>query len=128
MRTIIAAALAGSIAFAIDFAIGAAGMRLTRVPLGFPPFTLLPILAGTFGGSLFASLVYVWVKSVACDPSRAFFFIGLAVFAFSLGLPLRLSFTRSARFAGVTPSAQMMLVLMHAVVASVAFVVLTVGE
>ena len=128
MRTIVLTVVAGTIAFVIDLAIGAAGARLTRVPDGFPPFTLLPILAGTFGGTLFASLIYVWLKSVARDPSRTFFFVSLAVFALALGLPLRLSFTRSARFAGVTPSAQMLLVLMHAVVAATALIVLTVPE
>jgi len=42
----------------------------------------------------------------------------------ALALPIRLSFTKSQRFAGVTPSAQAMLVLMHTVVATVAVVAL----
>ena len=58
-------------------------------------------------------------------PDRLFFFVTLAVFACSLALPLRLSFTRSQRFAGVTTSAQMVLVLMHAIVAVVTFLSLT---
>ena len=74
---------------------------------------------------MLASAVYSIIRSVASNPNRTFFFVSLAVFALSLGLPLRLSFTRSHRFSGVTPSAQMVLVLMHAMVAVVSFVTLT---
>jgi hypothetical protein len=49
---------------------------------------------------------------------------GIGALALSFALPLRLSFTKSHRFAGVTPSAQAMLVLMHTVIATVAVVTL----
>ena len=125
MRTILLTVTAGLIALAIDLALGSAAQRLTRVPHDFPPFTLLPILSGTLGGAVLASIAYALIKLAARNPDRVFFFVTLGVFALSLGLPLRLSFTRSHRFAGVTPSAQMVLVLMHAVVATVSFVTLT---
>ena len=125
MRTVVLTLIAGIVALVVDMAIGSAAVRLTRVPQDFPPFTLLPILSGTIGGAVLASAVYGVIRMVARNPDRIFFFVTLAVFALSLGLPLRLSYTRSHRFAGVTPSAQMVLVLMHAVVATVSFVTLT---
>jgi hypothetical protein len=51
-------------------------------------------------------------------------FVAMGALVLSFGLPLRLSFTKSRRFAGVPPSAQMMLVLMHAVVATAVVVTL----
>ena len=125
LRTLLLTLAAGVIALALDLAIGTMAPRLTRVPQDFPPFTFLPILSGALGGAVFASVVYSILRIAARNPDRLFFFISLGVFALSLGLPLRLSFTRSPRFAGVTPSAQMVLVLMHAVVAVVSFVTLT---
>ena len=53
------------------------------------------------------------------------FFVSIVVLALSFGLPLRLSFTKSHRFAGVTPSAQMVLALLHTTIATVAVAVLT---
>ena len=125
LRTILLTLLAGAVALVLDLAIAAAASRLTRVPPGFPPFTFLPILSGAVGGAILASVVYSLLKLATRNPDRVFFFVALGVFALSLGLPLRLSFTRSHRFAGATPSAQMVLVLMHAVVAAVSFVALT---
>ena len=125
MRTVGLTLLAGLVAFLIDMAIGTVAPFLTGAPRQFPPFTLLPVLSGTVGGAILASAVYAVVRLAARNPDRVFFFVALGVFAFSLGLPLRLSYTRSPRFAGVTPSAQMVLVLMHAVVAAVSFVALT---
>ena len=125
MRTAVLTFAAAMIAFIIDFALGTAAMRLTRVPPDFPPFTLLPILSGAVGGAILASFVYAAVRAISSAPDRLFFFLTLAAFTLSLGLPLRLSFTRSLRFTGVTPAAQMVLVLMHAVVAVVSFITLT---
>ena len=102
LRTLILTLTAGAIALVLDLAIGAAAPRFTRVPPGFPPFTFLPILSGAVGGAILASAVYSILKLTARNPDRAFFFVALAAFALSLGLPLRLSFTRSHRFAGVT--------------------------
>ncbi len=125
MRTVFLTAIAAFVALVVDLAIGAAASRLTGVPRDFPPFTFYPLLSGTVGGTILASVVYATIRASAQNPDRIFFFVSLGVFALALGLPLRLSFTRSVRFAGVTPSAQMVLVLMHAVVATVSFVILT---
>jgi hypothetical protein len=125
LRTIALTLSAGAISFVVDMAIGTTASRFTGVPPAFPPFTFLPVLSGTFGGAVLASIVYAILRASARNSDRLFFFITLAVFALSLGLPLRLSFTKSHRFAGVTPPAQMVLVLMHAVVATVSFVILT---
>ncbi len=124
LRTFMLMLLACSVAFAIDFTIARAALRFTHVPSDFPPFTLLPILSGCVGGVLMASLTYAVLKAVSGQPERMFLFVAVAALALSFALPLRLSFTRSPRFAGVTPSAQAILVLMHAVVATTAVVTL----
>jgi len=111
-------------AFAIDIMIALAGLRFTDVPSDFPPFTLLPILSGCVGGVVMASLTYAVLKLVSAHPEKMFLFVAVGALALSFALPLRLSFTKSRRFAGVTPSAQAMLVLMHTVVATVAVVTL----
>ena len=125
IRSILLTLTASAIALVLDLAIGAVAPQFTRVPKNFPPFAFLPILSGTLGGAIFASLVYSIIRAASRTPDRLFFFVTLGAFALSLGLPLRLSFTRSPRFAGVTPAAQMVLVLMHAIVAVVSFVTLT---
>ena len=71
-----------------------------------------------------ASLTYAVLKAVSAHPEKMFLFVAVAALALSFALPLRLSFTKSHRFAGVTPSAQAILVLMHTVVATVAVVTL----
>ena len=109
-------------AFAIDIMIALAGLRFTNVPSDFPPFTLLPILSGCVGGVVMASLTYAVLRAVSAQPEKMFLFVAVCALALSFALPLRLSFTKSQRFAGVTPSAQAMLVLMHTVVATVAVV------
>ena len=113
-----------SFAFAIDIMIALVGLRFTHVPSDFPPFTLLPILSGCVGGVVMASLTYAVLKLVSAHPEKMFLFVAVGTLALSFALPLRLSFTKSHRFAGVTPSAQAMLVLMHTVVATVAVVTL----
>jgi hypothetical protein len=42
-----------------------AGLRLTHVPRGFPPFTLLPILTGTMTGAVLASISYAMTQAVS---------------------------------------------------------------
>jgi hypothetical protein len=111
-------------AFAIDIMIALAGLRFTHVPSDFPPFTLLPILSGCVGGVVMASLTYAVLKLVSAHPEKMFLFVAVCALALSFALPIRLSFTKSQRFAGVTPSAQAMLVLMHTVVATIAVVTL----
>lgn len=119
--------MAGSlIAFLACYPIARLAVPLTAVPKDFPPFTLLPILSGVVVGPIGAAIVFAIVKNLhPVESDRLFFFITLAFFALSLGLPLRLSFTQSLRFAGVTPAAQMILVLMHAIVAVSTFVAIT---
>jgi len=124
LRTIMLTCIAGTVALIVDSAIGAVAARFTQVPETFPPFTLLPILSGTFGGAILASIAYSLLKAFAKQPDRTFFFVVAFTLALSFALPLRLSFTRSPRFAGVTTSAQMVLILMHTVVATVTVVTL----
>jgi hypothetical protein len=100
-------------------------MRFSGVPKGFPPFTALPLLSGVCGGFLGACIIYAFIRRFSEQPDRTFFFVSIAVLALSFLLPLRLSFTRSARFVGVTPAAQMILALLHTVIATAAVSVLT---
>ncbi len=125
MRLLAAAALAGAAAFVLDLLVAAVALRVTGVPRDFPPFSALPILSGAAGGALGAALVYALLRGFARQPDRAFLFTVLLVLALSFLLPVRLSFTRSSRFAGVTPAAQAVLALMHTVVAASAVVCLT---
>ena len=124
MKSVFLTCLAAAIAFVLDWAIGTAAPRFTRAPQTFPPFTWLPILSGALGGAVLASLAYSLLKAYAEQPERAFFFVAASALALSFLLPLRLSFTRSPRFAGVTTSAQMVLILMHTIVAVVSVVTL----
>lgn len=124
LRTVFLTFAAGTVALIVDWAIGAAAPRLTHVPQDFPPFTFLPILSGAFGGAILASVTYSLLKAFSKQPDRTFFFVVAACLAFSFLLPLRLSFTKSPRFVGVTTSAQMVLILMHTIVATVSVVTL----
>jgi hypothetical protein len=112
-------ALAIGLAFGIDLMIARAGVRLAQVPTDFPPFTALPILSGAAGGIVLASIGYAIAQAISERPQRTFLFIAIAALAISFALPLRLSFTKSRRFAGVTPTAQILLVLMHTIVATI---------
>ena len=103
-------------------------LRVTGVPKAFPPFTVLPLLSGVVGGFVGASAVYLLLTSISVNPNRSMFFVSIFVLALSFGLPLRLSFTKSPRFAGVTPSAQMVLALLHSAVATAAICVLTTSK
>ena len=111
--------LAIVLAFLVDFLLARAGLQFTHVPRNFPPFTTLPILSGAVAGPLLATLTYAITRAVSRQPEKIFLFVAVAFLALSFALPLRLSFTRSVRFAGVTPSAQMLLVLMHTMVATI---------
>ena len=127
LRALLLIFVAGSLGFAIDALIGTAGIRLANVPKGFPPFTLLPILSGAIGGPLLATLAYALIRAVSQRPDRTFLFVAIIALALSFALPIRLSFTKSKRFAGVTPAAQMILVLMHTVVATVSVTTILIG-
>ncbi len=124
MKTVLLTSFAAIIAFVLDWAIGAAAPRFTHVPQTFPPFTTWPVLAGACGGTILASLAYSLLRTFTKQPDRAFFFVAASALALSFLLPLRLSFTKSPRFAGVTTSAQMVLILMHTLVAVVSVVTL----
>ena len=117
------AAMAGT--FLAVWLVANVALRVTGVPRGFPPFTVLPLLSGVVGGFVGASAVYLLLTSVSVNPDRSMFFVSIFVLALSFGLPLRLSFTKSPRFAGVTPSAQMVLALLHTTIATAAVTVLT---
>ncbi len=107
------------LAFVLDVAIGRIAVRFAQVPGNFPPFTVLPILSGAVGGAVLAGLGYALTQAISKQPEKLFLFLAVGFLALSFSLPLRLSFTKSARFAGVTPTAQIILVLMHTVVATV---------
>jgi hypothetical protein len=100
-------------------------VRVTGVPKGFPPFTALPLLSGVAGGFLGAALVYSMLRAFTTQPDRLFLFVALGLLALSFSLPLRLSFTKSVRFQGVTPAAQMVLAMFHTMIAASAVTVLT---
>lgn len=125
MKTLLAGLSAGIIALLVNLLIVTVAVRVTGVPRTFPPFTFLPLLAGSLGGALLAAGAFAVVRVVADRPDRAFLFLMLGCLALSYGLPLRLSWTRSPRFAGVTPAAQSTLVLMHTVVAVASTILLT---
>ncbi len=125
MKIIATVTLVGLASFVIVWCIARVAMRVTGVPNGFPPFTTLPLLSGVAGGFLGASVVFAVVKTSAANPDRMFFFIAIGFLALSFGLPLRLSFTHSHRFAGATPAAQMTLAPLHTTIATAAVAVLT---
>ncbi len=122
MRALWFTLLAICLAFVVDFVIGQVGLRFAHVPKDFPPFTLLPILSGAVAGPVLARLSYAIFQAVFKQPEKKFLFFAVAALTLSFSLPLRLSFTKSRRFAGVTLTAQMILVLMHTVVATISVV------
>jgi hypothetical protein len=94
-------------------------LRVTGVPANYPPLTPLPLLSGAVGGSLISALGYLLLSSVIKD-QKTFqtVLIGLAILLLivSFSLPLRLSYTQSARFVGVTVFAQFSQAFLHCVV------------
>jgi hypothetical protein len=117
--------LAGAIVWPVCLAIGALAQQWTGVPAGFPPFTFLPLTAACWGGALLGTLVYGLLCRFCPHPKRWMWLLGTLVIALSLYLPYRLSYTQSQRFAGVTPSAQLVLVVMHLVVGGTVIGLLT---
>ena len=111
--------------FLVVWALSIFAMKATGVPDGFPPFTAPPLASGVAGGFLGASVVYAILKAWAANPDRMFFFVAIAFLALSFALPLRLSFTKSSRFGGVTPAAQMTLALFHTIIAASSVTALT---
>ena len=125
MKSLSTLIFAGSATFLLVWFFASVAMRITGVPRGFPPFTALPLLAGVVGGYVGSCVVYAVVQATAAKPENTFVFIAFAVLVLSFGLPLRLSFTHSARFAGATPAAQMTLALLHTLIAVSVVTVLT---
>jgi hypothetical protein len=107
-----------------EWAMANLALRVTGVPRDFPPFTFLPILSGVAGGFMLTSLAYAVIAAYFSQLQRIFLFVAVIAVGVSVALPLRLSFTKSQRFAGVTPAAQITLGLMHSVVAAGATIAL----
>ena len=119
MKTFSLVTSAAVMTFLVVWGLATLARNMTRVPKDFPPFTALPLLSGVAGGFLGATAVYAMVRVSSTSPDRVFFFVAAITFlASSFALPIRLSFTKSHRFAGVTPSAQMTLALFHAIIAA----------
>ena len=111
--------------FSVVWCIGKLAVRMTGVPDGFPPFTFLSLLSGVAGGFIGGSIIYALIRQGAANPNRVFFFVAVSTLVLSFGLPLRLSFTQSLRFTGVTPAAQMTLALLHTLIATAVVACLT---
>lgn len=93
--------------------------RVTGVPRTYPPLSPLPILSGTVGGALLTDLGYGLLMAVFPDPHTrriVFLSLGLLLLIASFHLPYRLSYTKSPRFAGVTPAAQISQGVLHILV------------
>lgn len=115
-------ALAVAILVPLVVGLGFVFARLTGVPEGFPPFTPLPLITGCAGGPVIATAGYLLLWSLV--PSQTllnavFVAAGMLLMVWSYRLPRRLSFTKSARFAGVTVPAQFALGFLHTVVVGV---------
>lgn len=125
MKTVSFVILAAVMTFLVVWGAAILARNLTAVPKDFPPFAALPLLSGVAAGFLGAAAVYAMVRSSSTNPDRIFFFVAITFLALSFALPIRLSFTKSHRFAGVTPAAQMTLALFHAFIAASSVTVLT---
>jgi hypothetical protein len=108
---------AGAWSFVITWVMAQIASQTTGVPEAFPPFTWAPLATACFGGAVLGTAIYQLLRKITrwANP----IFVGLAILTVSgsLALPYRLGYTQSKRFAGATPSAQGVLVLMHLVVA-----------
>jgi hypothetical protein len=109
MRSVVIVLLVALTTSAIVWCVGVAALQLTGLPKDFPPFTTLPLLSGAAAKFLGGSIIYALIAAFATNPGRVFFFVAICALALSSALPLRLSFTKCARFAEVTPSVQMVL-------------------
>ena len=125
MKTVSLVTLAAVMTFLAVWGMAILARNVTGVPKDFPPFTALPLLSGVAGGFLGAAAVYAIVRWSSLTPDRVFFFVAIAFLALSFALPIRLSFTKSHRFAGVTPAAQMTLALFHTIIAASSVIALT---
>lgn len=94
-------------------------LKTTGVPPTYPPLLPQQIIAGTIGGAFLVTLGYWLLSSLFRDQKKVvaiFVILGVALCIASFYLPYRLSYTTSARFAGVTPAAQIGQAFLHALV------------
>jgi len=123
LRFALSVAILTPLVLALGFVFG----RVTGMPRGFPPFTFLPLLVGCVTGPLYSTIGYVLFWLTIDDQSvlnTVFVAAGVVLLVLSWGLPLRLSYTKSPRFAGATVPAQLTLGLLHAVVVGVSMAAL----
>lgn len=112
-------ALAAGLTTAICVPLGLILLRITGVPRTYPPLLPLQVVSGTVGGALLVALGYGFLTAIFPGKKlRDTIFIVLAVLLTiaSYHLPYRLSYTKSARFAGVTVAAQIGQGLLHTIV------------
>lgn len=101
------------------FLIARVAARLTAAPRAFAPFTLLPVASGGFGGALAASVIFWTLNLIFEHPQIVFVANSIVALLASFHLPFRLTNHRSPRFAGARFSMQLILCLMHIIVAAV---------
>jgi hypothetical protein len=115
----------GLVSFAAAMGIALVAQQSTGVPEGFPPFTVGPVAAACFGSAVLGSGVFLLLRRLTRRPERWMWWISAVVIAGSLALPYRLGYTQSKRFAGATPAAQSVLVLLHLIVGGTVTTALT---
>lgn len=94
-------------------------LKTTGVPRTYPPLLPLQIVSGTVGGVLMVTLGYWVLSSLISDQKTlllVFSVLGFVLLLASFHLPYRLSYTKSLRFMGVTPAAQIGQGLLHTLV------------
>lgn len=124
-------ALAAGLTTAVCVPLGLILLRITGVPRTYPPLLPLQVVSGTVGGALLVTLGYGLLTAIFPSKKlRDTIFIVLAVLLTiaSYHLPYRLSYTKSARFAGVTVAAQISQALMHTIVVAVSVICFLSGE
>ena len=102
--------------------LGQVFLRVTGVPITYPPLTPLPLLSGAVGGSVLCALGYTVLSLFIRDQRTlliVFVVLGVLLLTLSFNLPWRLTYTKSLRFVGHTASAQMAQALLHVVVVGV---------
>ena len=112
-------ALAAALTTGVCVPLGLVLLRVTGVPLTYPPLLPQQIVAGTVGGALLVTLGY-WLLSALVPDARTrtwvFLILGVLLLLASFHLPYRLSYTKSIRFVGVTLAAQIAQGLLHTLV------------
>lgn len=115
MRFAFAAALTTLVCLIVAFVL----LKTTGVPSTYPPLLPLQVVSGTLGGSLLVTLGYWFLAAIIRDQKTlgiVFVSLGVVLLLASFHLPYRLSYTKSARFAGVTLAAQIGQGVLHTLV------------